>query len=201
MLRMGRWRLYAAAMLIASGSTWSLEDYYSRIPTNAGPAPRKEGVPDSGWANRYYTGKRQVNELMVKKPIVAVPVGGAPAMTSIPPSTRRVPALAYENDNPEDASMDDLERTASRENPPSRGTDLPPGMEKGVADLEASLAELRVYSAAVAAHVQKNGLRGFLSVTPELKAEGRAVGQKLGGGVRGIVTDASNDITSESAQR
>jgi hypothetical protein len=71
---------------------------------------------------------------------------------------------------------------------------LPPNMEKGVKDLEVGMDELRVYTGAMTVHVQQNGLRGFLAVTPELKKQGSAVGHRIGGGIGGIMTDVGRDM-------
>ena len=72
---------------------------------------------------------------------------------------------------------------------------LPPRMEKGVQDLEAGLDELQKYTALMAAHVQKNGLRGFLAVPAEVKAQGTVVGHTIGGGVNGIMSDVAAEMT------
>lgn len=71
---------------------------------------------------------------------------------------------------------------------------LPPNMEKGVHDLEAGMDDLQAYTAVMAAHLQRNGMRGFLAVPPEIKDQGVAVGRKIGGGINGIMTDVAHGM-------
>ena len=71
---------------------------------------------------------------------------------------------------------------------------LPPNMDRGVKDLEAGMDDLRAYTAVMAAHVQQNGMRGFLAITPDIRDQGLAVGRKIGGGINGIMTDAAHDM-------
>ena len=71
---------------------------------------------------------------------------------------------------------------------------LPPNMERGVHDLEAGMDDLRTYTAVMAAHVQQNGMRGFLAIPPDIRDQGLAVGRKIGGGINGIMTDAAHDM-------
>lgn len=71
---------------------------------------------------------------------------------------------------------------------------LPPNMERGVRDLESGMDDLRVYTAEMAVHIQKNGLRGFLAVPPEIKQKGNSIGRHIGGGINGITTDVAKDM-------
>ena len=71
---------------------------------------------------------------------------------------------------------------------------LPPNMDKGVHDLEAGMDDLQAYTAVMAAHIQRNGMRGFLAVPPEIKDQGVAVGRKIGGGINGIMTDVAHEM-------
>lgn len=71
---------------------------------------------------------------------------------------------------------------------------LPPNMDKGVRDLEVGMDELRAYTGEMAAHIQQNGLRGFLAVPPEIKDKGAAVGRRIGSGIGGIMTDVGHDM-------
>lgn len=71
---------------------------------------------------------------------------------------------------------------------------LPPNMERGVKDLEAGMDELRRYTAVMAAHIQQNGMRGFLAVPTDVKDQGQAVGRKIGGGINGIMTDVAHEM-------
>lgn len=73
---------------------------------------------------------------------------------------------------------------------------LPPRMERGVQDVEVGMDGLARYTGAVAGQVQQHGLRGFLAMPPELKAQGAAVGAKLGDGIRGIAADTAVEMTS-----
>ena len=71
---------------------------------------------------------------------------------------------------------------------------LPPNMDRGVRDLEAGMDDLRSYTSVMAAHVQQNGMRGFLAIPQEIKDQGQAVGRKIGGGIGGIMTDAAHEM-------
>ena len=62
-------------------------------------------------------------------------------------------------------------------------------MDRGIQDIEEGMDELKVYTGMMATHVQKNGLRGFMTLTPEIKAQGRALGQRIGGGIGGVVSE------------
>lgn len=71
---------------------------------------------------------------------------------------------------------------------------LPPNMDRGVRDLEAGMDDLQAYTAVMAAHIQRNGMRGFLAVPPDIKDQGVAVGRKIGGGINGIMTDVAHEM-------
>lgn len=71
---------------------------------------------------------------------------------------------------------------------------LPPNMDRGVKDLEAGMEDLRAYTAVMAAHIQQNGLRGFLAIPPDIRDQGQAVGRKIGGGINGITKDVAHDM-------
>lgn len=71
---------------------------------------------------------------------------------------------------------------------------LPPNMDRGVHDLEAGMEDLQAYTAVMAAHIQRNGMRGFLAVPPDIKDQGVAVGRKIGGGINGIMTDVAHEM-------
>ena len=60
--------------------------------------------------------------------------------------------------------------------------------------LEAGMDDLQAYTAVMAAHIQWNGMRGFLAVPPEIKDQGVAVGRKIGGGINGIMTDVAHEM-------
>jgi hypothetical protein len=76
----------------------------------------------------------------------------------------------------------------------SAAVPLPPNMERGVKDLEAGMEDLQRYTATMAAHVQKNGIRGFLALPSDIKEQGRAIGRVLGGGINGVATDVAQDM-------
>ena len=71
---------------------------------------------------------------------------------------------------------------------------LPPNMERGIKDLEAGMDDVQRYTATMAAHVQKNGLRGFLALPADIKEQGRVIGRTLGGGISGVATDVAQDM-------
>jgi hypothetical protein len=71
---------------------------------------------------------------------------------------------------------------------------LPARMEKGVKDLEAGMEDLQRYTATMAAHIQKNGMRGFLALPADLKEQGRVIGRSLGGGINGVASDVAQDM-------
>lgn len=71
---------------------------------------------------------------------------------------------------------------------------LPPNMDRGVRDLESGMDDLKAYTTVMAAHIQQNGMRGFLAVPPDVREQGVAVGRKLGGGINGIMTDVAHEM-------
>ena len=71
---------------------------------------------------------------------------------------------------------------------------LPANMERGIKDLEAGMEDVQRYTATMAAHVQKNGLRGFLALPADIKEQGRVIGRTLGGGISGVATDVAQDM-------
>lgn len=77
---------------------------------------------------------------------------------------------------------------------PVQPTVLPARAEQGVKDLEAGMESLARYTAAVAAHVKREGLRGFLAAPSEMKEQGSAVGHQIGSGVRGIATETATEM-------
>ena len=54
--------------------------------------------------------------------------------------------------------------------------------------------DVQRYTATMAAHVQKNGLRGFLALPADIKEQGRVIGRTLGGGISGVATDVAQDM-------
>lgn len=94
------------------------------------------------------------------------------------------------NRNSGKAGMEENAVQAAQDNQPP----LPPNMDRGVRDLEAGMEDLQAYTAVMAAHVQRNGMRGFLTVPPEIKDQGVAVGRKIGGGISGIMTDVAHEM-------
>lgn len=71
---------------------------------------------------------------------------------------------------------------------------LPSNMEQGVKDLDAAMESLGRYTGVVANHIQKNGIRGFLALPPEMKEQGTEVGRTIGSGISGIATDTARDM-------
>ncbi len=69
-------------------------------------------------------------------------------------------------------------------------------MERGVRDLEAGMDDLRVYTGEMAVHIQRNGLRGFLAVPPEIKQKGNTIGKQIGNGINGITTDVGKEMVT-----
>lgn len=73
---------------------------------------------------------------------------------------------------------------------------LPPNMERGVRELEVGVEEVGAYTGEMGAHLQKNGLRGFLAVPPELQEKGRAIGRRVGSGVGAIMQDVGQEMVA-----
>ncbi len=71
---------------------------------------------------------------------------------------------------------------------------MPANMERGIKDLEAGMEDVQRYTATMAAHVQKIGLRGFLALPADIKEQGRVIGRTLGGGISGVATDVAQDM-------
>lgn len=80
------------------------------------------------------------------------------------------------------------------------GVALPPNMERGIRDLEAGLEDVSAYTGEMAAHLQKNGLRGYLAVPPELRDKGRSVGRKVGNGIGAIMHDVGKEMVAPAPQ-
>ena len=85
-------------------------------------------------------------------------------------------------------------RPVSSGTPVQSATALPPRAEQGVKDLEAGMESLARYTATVAAHVKREGLRGFLAVPNGMKEQGAAVGHQIGSGVRGIASETATEM-------
>ena len=173
-------------LLLQAGLLSAAEDYYSpKTSGNGQTKPSASADPDVRWAQRYYTGKRISGESSEGKKIVTVPLKKA-SSASLPDDKPKEVAVPKEDDqkDPNPLVIDEIPRLSDNPESLQFAGNLPPGMERGVTDLEASLLSLRGYSVDMATHIKKNGLKGFLYVTPELKTEGQVIGKKIGGGVR-----------------
>ena len=106
-------------------------------------------------------------------------------------STPSHPSRATSRGGVEEGAM-----VASQGNQPP----LPPNMDKGVRDLESGMDDLKTYTTVMAAHIQQNGMRGFLAVPPDIRDQGVAVGRKLGGGINGIMTDVAHEMVVPEKQ-
>lgn len=200
----GKQQIPVFALLILCGSAFALEDYYSkghsRLPFHAS----KKAVEGDAWAKKYYSGKKVTGDAVTRKNVVTVSSTPSPATIKeppLPPHREMKNHTTAESEPAASLAEDQSDQTELIGQSSAPRSELPPGMDRGIADLESGLADLRAYTATMAAHIKKFGLRGFLYVTPEIKAKGRAVGQKLGGGVSGIMRDVERDMISESAVR
>lgn len=129
-----------------------------------------------------------------------------PAIASVPdrpvpqPISKRKQFIV-EGDSPEDVRPQSSAKAAvpSEEGhsaPSAEHVQLPPNMERGIKELEAGVHNTQGYTVDMAAHLQKNGMRGFLAVPPELKNKGRNVGKQIGGGINGIMTDVGQEMVT-----
>lgn len=126
--------------------------------------------------------------------------------TQMPPRTT-APGKVFVIDS--DASSGPVIRTGAQQTKDETGSlpagtvnqvPLPPNMDRGVKDLEAGMDDLRRYTGVMAAHIQQNGMRGFLAVPTDVKDQGQAVGRKIGGGINGIMTDAAHEMVIPEKQ-
>lgn len=75
---------------------------------------------------------------------------------------------------------------------------LPPAMENGIKEIESGIIAAGSYSKEVANNIKTEGLRGFMAVSPEMKAEGRVIGEKIGTGVRGVMGEVGKEMEIDS---
>ncbi len=170
--------------------TYSSSPDTVRRPTSPKRKDSPSSDPDLRWAQQYYTGKRLAGQTDKAKPIVTVTTKKTSdkSRATKPDETATAPSLAekpVEVDAYNDDDVTEKQRSAGY---------LPSGIDTGVSNLESGLLSLRGYTTEMGSHIQKNGLKGFLYLTPELKNEGQQVGKKIGGGVRSIMQDVGNEM-------
>lgn len=185
-------------MLCQADKASAKEDYFAPQQSSKVQGRHIDSTdPDVLWAQRYYTGKRISGDNRDGKKIITVPLKKVPVQSPIDDTSKEVASIADDQRDLSPAVTDELsiQNVTAQSLQPSGN--LPPGIDRGVTDLEAGLLDLRGYSIDMAAHIKKNGLRGFMYVTPELKSEGQNIGKKIGGGVRGIMQDVGNEMSAQ----
>ena len=172
------------------------EDVYFSPPASAREAtpPKRKTSPSSDpdirWAQQYYTGKRLAGQADKAKPIVTVTAKKASGKSRAAKSDEAGSFISSSAENPVVAS--DLKEDDAAER--QRVGYMSPGIDTGISNLESGLLNLRGYTTDMGSHIQKNGLKGFLYLTPELKSEGLQVGKQIGGGVRSIMQDVGKEM-------
>jgi len=172
------------------------ESYY----TYRQPAPSRASPSAPGNVRSYgYTGKVLREAGTASKTLVGKVSG---------PSARPAKAggLTTEQEGAETGAMlekttdgaDQASDTHGRSAVSHPTVTLPPNMERGIRELEEGVGELPDYTSAMSKHVQQNGLRGFLAVTPELKAQGQSLGGRMGGGIHGIMTEVGKEMVTQT---
>ena len=78
---------------------------------------------------------------------------------------------------------------------------LPARMDKGLAGLERGIDEVKDYSVATAKHIQQHGLRGYMAPTPELKAQGEAIGHRIGGSIGDVMVEVGKEMVEDGKRR
>ncbi len=175
---------------------WCLLAAGAHAADNSAPSSTTQSESDKDWINEYYSGKKVPVSGTSIAPIVTVPVSKA-ATRHV--RSKRADDTVNTGDTVIPPAEDRRVAAAPGQSVPNDSVSLPPGMEKGVSDLEAGLGELQLYSGTMAAHLKRTGIRGFLAVPPSIKEEGQAVGRKLGGGVRGIVDEVGKDMVNDTS--
>lgn len=151
------------------------------------------GAPTALVAQSYYD---QTNPVQSFTP---VPRSGPGIESPRRPTPTNVRALVVTDDNGREHPLvgrDDVKFGDLSGQSRSDGSSLPPGMERGVRDLEAGMEEVGAYTSEMAVHIQKHGLRGYLAVPPELKEKGRAIGRRVGSGIGGIMHDVGREMVA-----
>lgn len=79
--------------------------------------------------------------------------------------------------------------------------ELPARMDRGLAGLERGIDEVKDYSVATAKHIQQHGLRGYMAPTPELKAQGEAIGHRIGGSIGDVMVEVGKEMIEDRKRR
>ena len=179
--------------LVFSANQLLAEEAYYSTPTSSREKPvqkRKATTdPDLRWAQQYYTGKRIVEQGDKANPIVTVTwKKTSEKLHAKPDEATSSSLLATEN------PIETNEATGAEEVRQRNSGRLPTGIDTGVSNLESGLLHLRGYTTDMSSHIQKNGLKGFMYLTPELKTEGQQVGKQIGGGVHSIMQDVGKEM-------
>ena len=168
------------------------EAYYSTSTSPREKPVQKRKVttdPDLRWAQQYYTGKRIEGQGGKAKPIVTVTTKKTSEKSRAKPD-EATSSILLATETP----IETNEATGAEEARQRNSGRLPTGIDTGVSNLESGLLHLRGYTTDMGSHIQKNGLKGFMYLTPELKSEGQQVGKQLGGGVNSIMRDVGKEM-------
>jgi len=190
--------------------------------TTAGQTQNEDEVHDA-WLDRHYSGQPVESMAMIQpaaektvgvspKPVTVPVVAPAAKANPLPQATTPPVPVTEEKATPTAVVRDDSADSTATVNNGDRDEDvpvaserkersgnLPAAMDQGVADMEEGLSELKGYTAEVASNVRKKGLRGFLDVSPEAKAKGRSIGEKIGQGIRGVMGEVGKEMAEEGA--
>ena len=183
-----------------------------------GQAKQQEDAVHDAWLDRYYSGHPVDTVAMLgppKETAAKAPPRKAGEQAKAVPATPSAPVNAPRQEPAPTAAVPDGEgvqstaledKRRSKKSPVvagriSRKGNLPPAMDKGVDDMQEGISELRGYTADVAENVKEQGLRGFLDVSPQQKQKGRDIGEKIGEGIRGVMSEVGKEMTTQGSAR
>ena len=191
-----------------------LQRHYDGYPVQPSgqPAQNSQSKEQESSVAKYYSGKPADEEVVVQpahpvansaKPVVhAVQTGAKPtdSVADHPHNTEtheeKIKPLVHTKEASAEFSQDSVEEKKHIDDSEQRARKgaLPGGMGKGIDDVEEGLSELKDYTKDVTSNIKEKGLRGFLDVPPEQQAKGRAIGEKIGRGIRDVMDEVGKDM-------
>ena len=192
-----------------------LQRHYDGYPVQPSgrSAPNSQSKEQESWVAKYYSGKPADEEVVVQpahpvadsaKPIThAVQTGAKPtdSVADHSPNTgtheeKIKPLVIHSEETTAEFTQDPLEEKKRIEDSEQRVRkgNLPIGMDRGIDNVEEGLSELKGYTKDVTSNIKEKGLRGFLDVPPEQQAKGRAIGEKIGRGIRDVMDEVGKDM-------
>lgn len=212
------WSLAAQSYYADQGAvndSW-LQRHYDGYRVNSAGAgnpasdQEKPNAAQQSWLATHYSGQPvedaaplQQPRPVVKEPVTSVsadPVKPAEPIAHQNPKTEHsgVPKPVEDAAAPipseQHSNLADSEDASPNSEKHTRKGSLPGGMDKGIDDVQEGLSELKGYTKDVTANIQEKGLRGFLDVSPEQKAKGQSIGEKIGHGIRGVMDEVGKEM-------